>query len=135
MLVLAKSKKIKELERGVRMNYERVIIDIKKAIKEHLDNNYVYDMLVNFELDVIDWNSLFEYINKLQQENQQLKINCNIGTENLNFYREEYKKLEHNWNELKEFLETNWKETQDIWFVKIINKMRDIERGVSDVED
>ena len=55
------------------MNSEKVISNIKKAIKEHLDNNYAYDMLVDFELDVIDWNSLFEYIDKLQQENEQLK--------------------------------------------------------------
>ena len=59
------------------MKSEKVISNIKKAIKEHLDNNYAYDMLVDFELDVIDWNSLFEYIDKLQQENQQLKDNWN----------------------------------------------------------
>ena len=59
------------------MNSEKVISNIKKAIKEHLDNNYTYDMLVDFELDVIDWNSLFEYIDKLQQENKQLKDNWN----------------------------------------------------------
>ena len=59
------------------MNSEKVISNIKKAIKEHLDNNYAYDMLVDFELDVIDWNSLFEYIDKLQQENEQLKDNWN----------------------------------------------------------
>ena len=58
------------------MNSEKVIINIKKAIKEHLDNNYAYDMLVDFELDVIDWNSLFEYIDKLQQENKILKENA-----------------------------------------------------------
>ena len=55
------------------MNSEKVISNIKKAIKEHLDNNYAYDMLVDFELDVIDWNSLFEYINQLQQETQKQK--------------------------------------------------------------
>lgn len=55
------------------MSNEKTISNIKKAIKEHLDNNYKYDMLVDFELDVIDWNSLLEYINELQQENKQLK--------------------------------------------------------------
>lgn len=59
------------------MNSKKVISNIKKAIKKHLDNNYTYDMLVDFELDVIDWNSLFEYIDKLQQENKQLKDNWN----------------------------------------------------------
>lgn len=29
----------------------------------------------------------------LKQENQQLKVNCNIGNENLNFYRQENKRL------------------------------------------
>lgn len=41
-------------------------------------------------------------IDLLIKENEQLKRNCNIGNENLNFYREEYKKLEDNWNKLKE---------------------------------
>lgn len=68
------------------MNSEKVISNIKKAIKEHLDNNYAYDMLVDFELDVIDWNSLFEYIDKLQQVQQ------------------ENQKLKENWNKLKEFI-------------------------------
>ena len=31
-------------------------------------------------------------IEQLQQENQELKRNCNIGYENLNFYREENQK-------------------------------------------
>lgn len=35
------------------MNSEKVISNIKKALKEHFDNNYAYDMLVDFELDVI----------------------------------------------------------------------------------
>ncbi len=37
-----------------------------------------------------------------------------------------YEQLRNNWNELIQFLETNWKETQDIWYVKIINKMKEI---------
>lgn len=41
-------------------------------------------------------------IDEIIKENEQLKRNCNIGNENLNFYREEYKKLEDNWNKLKE---------------------------------
>ena len=31
------------------------------------------------------------------------------------------------WNELKEWLEENWKQSQDVWFVKIINKMQELE--------
>lgn len=35
------------------------------------------------------------------------------------------------WQELKDFLEEKWQESQDIWYVKIINKMREIENGSS----
>lgn len=49
-------------------------------------------------------------IKKLQQENKQLK---------------------DNWDELKEWLEEKWEVSQDIWFVKIINKMKGLENGDS----
>lgn len=42
---------------------------------------------------------------------------------------QENKQLKDNWNKLKEWLENNWIESQDIWFVKIINKMQEIEQG------
>ena len=41
--------------------------------------------------------------------------------------KEENKQLKNNWNKLKDFLEQNWKETQDIWYVKILNKMKELE--------
>lgn len=37
--------------------------------------------------------------------------------------------LTNNWNDLEKFLESNWKDTQDIWYVKIINKMKEIKEG------
>ena len=37
--------------------------------------------------------------------------------------------LEDNWDKLREWLESNWEESQDIWFVKIINKMQELEQG------
>ena len=40
-----------------------------------------------------------------------------------------YEELEDNWDKLKEWLESNWEESQDIWFVKIINKMQELEQG------
>ena len=82
------------------MNSEKVISNIKKAIKEHLDNNYAYDMLVDFELDVIDWNSLFEYIDKLQQENKRLKIQVSAREEVANKYKkviDEVRKFIEDW--------------------------------------
>lgn len=42
--------------------------------------------------------------------------------------QQENAELKNNWKELKNWLEENWKQTQDIWFVKIINKMRELER-------
>lgn len=55
------------------MNYETVIKKVKKEIKKHLDDGYNYEMLVNLELDVIDWNSLLDYISDLKSKNQKLQ--------------------------------------------------------------
>lgn len=96
------------------MNSEKVISNIKKAIKEHLDNNYAYDMLVDFELDVIDWNSLFEYIDKLQQVQQ------------------ENQKLKENWNKLKEYIYNQIPTdktvlTKHIKIFEVLDKMQKLE--------
>lgn len=59
---------------------------------------------------------------QLQQENKHLDgVNCKL--------RRKIGQLEDNWDKLKEWLENNWIESQDIWFVKIINKMQEIEQG------
>lgn len=42
-------------------------------------------------------------------------------------YIKELEQLQNNWNELKKWLEENWQQSQDIWFVKIINKMQELE--------
>lgn len=71
-------------------------------------------------------------IEQLQQENEQLKIQISAR-------EEEYKKLEDNWNELKEYIKQeptsdfyNDKLPFEVIMVKIINKMQELERGVSD---
>ena len=57
---------------------------------------------------------------QLQQENKHLDgVNCKL--------RRKIGQLEDNWDKLKEWLENNWIESQDIWFVKIINKMQELE--------
>lgn len=43
--------------------------------------------------------------------------------------QQENKQLKDNWDKLKKWLENNWIESQDIWFVKIINKMQELEQG------
>ena len=82
------------------------------------------------EMNCLDNNSPRRMLNiakKLQQENQQLKRNCNIGNENLNFYREEYKKLEDNWNKLKEYVEKAYNNGERIDTKEIKDKMRELE--------
>ena len=59
---------------------------------------------------------------QLQQENKHLDgVNCKL--------RRKIGQLEDNWDKLKEWLENNWEDSQDIWFVKIINKMQELEQG------
>lgn len=65
----------------------------------------IYENLNNGWCEEIDKNNVI--IEELRQENQRLK---------------------NNWTKLNDFLEENWKDTQDVWFVKIINKMREIEK-------
>lgn len=73
-------------------------------------------------------------IDALQQENQQLKIQISAR-------EEEYRELEDNWNELKEvikkkfvaqggFTSYEWNDLLN----GLLDKMQEIERGVSDVE-
>ena len=110
--------------------------DIEIEINNY-DNSHLY--YKGFDLGTL------KKIANLRQENQQLKL-INKEYERLNkengrgfkitsvkqYNIDELVKCEKNWNKLKEFLENNWKETQDIWFVKIINKMQELERGVND---
>ena len=64
---------------------------------------------------------------RLHKEKEN-KIDKNILEANIKLV-DENKQLKANWDKLKEWLESNWEESQDIWFVKIINKMREIEQG------
>ena len=59
---------------------------------------------------------------KVKEENQKLQTIAN-----------NCKQLKDNWDELKEWLEEKWEVSQDIWFVKIINKMKELEKG--DIND
>lgn len=70
-------------------------------------------------------------IKKLQQENQQLKEEYNKIQKAYESTFSDYQELKDNWNKLREWLESNWEESQDIWFVKIINKMQELENGDS----
>lgn len=72
------------------------------------------DEFDNFHAQGFD-NKIYCPLCYFKKENQELK--------------EENKQFKDNWDKLKEWLESNWEESQDIWFVKIINKMQEIEQG------
>lgn len=70
------------------------------------------DEFDNFHAQGFD-NKIYCPLCYFKKENQELK--------------EENKQFKDNWDKLKEWLESNWEESQDIWFVKIINKMQELE--------
>ena len=130
------------------MNSEKVISNIKKAIKEHFDSNYAYDMLVDFELDVIEWYSLFEYIDKLKQENKQLqeelKLTIGIVEHNriISGKNKEIHQLKDNWNELRKWIVYNKhnENTEQHYLVvdygTLLGKMQELEQeSDSNVKD
>lgn len=95
------------------MNIKKVKFEHFKNLEEliqRLEMWYAEDDFYSFErnFNLRDARIMGIYIYQLQQENKQLK---------------------DNWNLLEKWLETNWKESQDIWFVKIINKMRKLEKN------
>ena len=112
-------------------------LEQRKFIKRLLD-----------ELDRAD-----NYIKKVYLENQELKEQLLVAKTNEETFRLEMeditktlgldedtlfddvkayaRSLKDNWNKLKEWLESNWKESQDIWFVKNINKMQELEKSDS----
>ena len=72
------------------------------------------DEFDNFHAQGFD-NKIYCPLCYFKKENQELK--------------EENKQFKDNWDKLKEWLENNWIESQDIWLVKIINKMQELEQG------
>lgn len=69
-----------------------------EEINKWLDNEYGISYTKLEELH----DFYFEKYCDLKQENQELKRNCNIGYENLNFYREENQELKKQLKELEE---------------------------------
>ena len=65
-------------------------------------------------------------INSEEHLGETLKKQCIDYINNLEL---ENKKVTDNWNRLFNFIEDQWTETQDIWCVKIIEKMKDMQRG------
>ena len=74
--------------------------------------------------------AMLENITALDKKTLQRKLESHLKLEFK--YKDELDQLTNNWNELEEFLESNWKDTQDIWYVKIINKMKEIKMKNND---
>ena len=75
---------------------------------------------------------MLQRLDVLEEENQQLKIQISAR-------EKEYKKLEDNWNKLKEYVKEeiilqfyNDKLPFEIIVENVLNKMKELERGVSD---
>ncbi len=91
----------------------------------------MYDLCENMEqlYDNFYQPLLIEYRNMSEKYVIQLNTIRKLEKSQNSVLQQENKLLKDNWNELKEYLEKSWTESQDIWFVKIINKMREIEQG------
>lgn len=86
-------------------------------------NNKPDKTIYQFIKEVLDMNSTYA------KENKQLKDNIRQMDDNIDKLQKLLIKEKDNWNNLKKQLENYWKESQDIWFVKIINKMKELEQG------
>lgn len=75
------------------------------VLKQAKDEEFIKEQFVKGRIldDTKDYGrtQFVDEIYKLQQENQQLKIQISAR-------EEEYKKLEQNWNKLKEYIEEEW---------------------------
>lgn len=78
------------------------------------------------------------YQNKIMllEENKQLKEELEEYKNPIKYFKyanknviNENKQLKDNWDTFKKILEKNWETAQDIWYVKLINMMNDIEKG------
>lgn len=116
------------------MNKEELIItneDIE-LLKE-MKNNCLKADVYNDEKRLLKANAITKFL-MLQQENQQLKeenkeMQRTIELFSKSLYNADLKRYENILKELRSWLEENWKQSQDIWFVKIINKLNELEGG------
>ena len=82
-----------------------------------------------------EYNDLVSEYNELYKENQELKKQLEEYKDKINWYENfeinktiDKLRIKHN-NQQKEFikyLEDNYKETQDIWYIKILQKYKEI---------
>ena len=107
-------------------------------LKEELGDNYDFKL---YEMGI----SALKEIENLQQENKQLKL-INKEYERLNkengrgfkitsvkqYNIDELLKCEDNWNKLKEYAKEIISTDNELYGTDLLNKMQELERGVSD---
>jgi hypothetical protein len=65
---------------------------------------------------------LLKMIEDLEKERTMYKTSFEVMSKN-------YFELQNDWNGFKNWLEEQWKQSQDIWFVKVIGKMQEMGQG------
>lgn len=79
-----------------------------KFLREHIEGICAYKGLqreLTYDVSLEILKRVCIALDFLELENQSLKRNCNIGNENLTFYREEYTKLKDRINKAIEYIE------------------------------
>ena len=102
------------------------------------DNGNIKGIYTDGKTKISHWLNDEEKFEQLQQENK--KLNGAIQTYDilLKANVEENKQLKDNWNKLKEYIKTEIPEDVFIdteWFVAILDKMLELERGINDIKD
>lgn len=82
--------------------------------------------IVNEDLVYAIANSIQENKDKIEKlEKQNIRLKNKNKNKNLKQKLDKKNKI---LNELKEWLEDNWEQSQDIWYIKIINKIKELEK-------
>ena len=98
------------------MNKERIVIDFA-YLTMCAENDYIYE--------TGEAKALLDYITNLQQENEELKRNCNIGNENLSFYRNENKELHNKIDKAIEYIKN--RQVIDLDYLEELLKDSDVD--------
>lgn len=97
--------------------------DYKTILQETLENlEEARITQQDYLLNNAEIEHLLYHIDFLKREREQ-------SARDVDMWNKKYNDLFDKWTELRDWLEENWEESQDIWFVKIINKMREISEG------
>ena len=110
-----------------------------ELLKENQELNKKYvNAVADYETTMAEKNELNSLVNSCQEEIRQLKKQLEENKDKINWYENfeinktiDKLRIKHN-NQQKEFinfLEDNWKQTQDIWYIKILNKYKEIIGG------